>query len=410
MSTTTTASAPPAARQARKGPGRYDAVTAAKQSGGNGLPPDGLKALEQAGYTAALDNFLHELLSQNPEVPFWTYYASIAAKAGQTDRMLALARATLERQDLGAASKASLQQNLYAALLAAEVPAHWLRDALGRQLTEGEKARVAALGGWEALMETLRRRLEEQQARHEGGSRWIGSGGTSPFGAHGYNPEGIRLGGRGGSRRAVKVWDRREFRNLDDTVELGTRNIKLALRRLRRWAREGAAEELDLGATIRRTAEQGWLDVITRPERHNAVKVLLFLDAGGSMDSHVRVVEELFSAARSEFTRTCVTGSLRTRTRGGMSCDLRATTCCGCATRTPAATRRRSGAAGPSGCSVRTRRRLFRRWSSTIFWIRSRRAGWVRRTRTSFCLSPRSHRDFRRSSGWNRGRALRCWR
>jgi uncharacterized protein with von Willebrand factor type A (vWA) domain len=151
-------------------------------------------------------------------------------------------------------------------------------------------------------MEALRKRLEEQQGRHQGGSKWIGTAGTSPFGAYGYNPEGVRMGQEESRhQRAVKVWDRRAFRNLDDTVEIGTRNIKLALRRLRRWAREGAAEELDLGTTIRRTAEQGWLDVVTRPERRNAVKVLLFLDVGGSMDPHVRVVEELFSAARSEF-------------------------------------------------------------------------------------------------------------
>jgi uncharacterized protein with von Willebrand factor type A (vWA) domain len=151
-------------------------------------------------------------------------------------------------------------------------------------------------------METLRERLREQQGRHQGGSKWIGTAGTSPFGAYGYNPEGVRIGqDESRHRRAVKVWDRREFRNLDDNVEIGTRTIKIALRRLRRWAREGAAEELDLGGTIRRTAEQGWLDVVTRPERHNAVKVLLFLDVGGSMDMHVQVVEELFSAARSEF-------------------------------------------------------------------------------------------------------------
>ena len=149
-------------------------------------------------------------------------------------------------------------------------------------------------------MQALAERLREQQGRHQGGSKWIGTAGTSPFGAYGYNPEGVRIGQDAGRHgRAVKVWDRREFRNLDDTVELGTRNIKLALRRLRRWAREGAADELDLAATIRRTAEQGWLDVVTRPERHNAVKVLLFLDVGGSMDPHVRLVEELFSAARA---------------------------------------------------------------------------------------------------------------
>jgi uncharacterized protein with von Willebrand factor type A (vWA) domain len=184
----------------------------------------------------------------------------------------------------------------------AELPTEWLRKLAEKHLTPEERAAVLALGGFEALMKALADRLREQQGRHQGGSKWIGTAGTSPFGAFGYNPEGIRLG-QDGSRhqRAVKVWDRRDFRNLDDTVELGTRNIKVALRRLRRWAREGAADELDLGATIRRTAEQGWLDVITRPERHNAVKVLLFLDVGGSMDPHVRVVEELFSAARSEF-------------------------------------------------------------------------------------------------------------
>jgi hypothetical protein len=182
------------------------------------------------------------------------------------------------------------------------LPEDWLRKLAERHLTEEERAAIEAMGGFEALMETLRARLREQAGRHQGGSKWIGTAGASPFGAWGYNPEGVRIGqdeGRHG--RAVKVWDRREFRNFDDTVEIGTRTIKLALRRLRRWAREGAADELDLGATIRRTAERGWLDVVTRPERRNAVKVLLFLDVGGSMDPHVRMVEELFSAARSEF-------------------------------------------------------------------------------------------------------------
>jgi uncharacterized protein with von Willebrand factor type A (vWA) domain len=184
----------------------------------------------------------------------------------------------------------------------AELPAEWLRKLAEKHLTPEDRAAVDALGGFEALMKALADRLREQQGRHQGGSKWIGTAGNSPFGAFGYNPEGIRLGqDESRHQRAVKVWDRRDFRNLDDTVELGTRNIKVALRRLRRWAREGAADELDLGATIRRTAEQGWLDVITRPERYNAVKVLLFLDVGGSMDPHVRVVEELFSAARSEF-------------------------------------------------------------------------------------------------------------
>jgi len=184
----------------------------------------------------------------------------------------------------------------------ADLPADWLEKLAERQMTEAEKAEVEALGGFEALMETLRKRLDEQTGRHQGGNKWIGTAGTSPFGAHGYNPEGVRIGQDGSRhRRAVKVWDRREFRNLDGEVELGTRNIKVALKRLRRWARDGAVEELDLDGTIRATAEHGYLDVQTRPERRNAVRVLLFLDAGGSMDPHVRVVEELFSAARSEF-------------------------------------------------------------------------------------------------------------
>jgi uncharacterized protein len=188
------------------------------------------------------------------------------------------------------------------ALLTAELPSDWLRDRLARHLTEAEKSRVASLGGWEALMETLRKRLEEQNSRHQGGSKWIGTGGTSPYGAHGYHPEGIRLGGHGGNRRAVKVWERREFANLDDAAELGRRNVKLALRRLRRFARQGAAETLDLDATIDATARRaGLLDVRLVPERHNAVKVLLFLDVGGSMDEHVRICGELFAAARGEF-------------------------------------------------------------------------------------------------------------
>jgi uncharacterized protein with von Willebrand factor type A (vWA) domain len=187
-------------------------------------------------------------------------------------------------------------------LEAVDLPADWLAKLAEKHLTEEEKAAIEALGGFEKLMETLRERLREQQGRHQGGSKWIGTAGTSPFGAYGYNPEGVRIGqDESRHRRAVKVWDRREFRNLDDTVELGTRNIKVALKRLRKWARDGAAEELDLDGTIRATAEHGYLDVQVRPERRNAVKVLLFLDIGGSMDPHVKVVEELFSAARGEF-------------------------------------------------------------------------------------------------------------
>lgn len=186
--------------------------------------------------------------------------------------------------------------------LKADIPEDWLKAMSERFLTEEEKKQIEALGGWDKLMETLRKRLEEQKSRHEGGSKWIGSRGTSPFGNSGYNPEGVRIGQREGRQgRAVKVWDKREYKNLDDTVELGTRNIKVALRRLRQWARDGAATELDLPGTIRDTADKGYLDLRLVPERHNAVKVLLLLDVGGSMDPHVRLCEELFSAARSEF-------------------------------------------------------------------------------------------------------------
>ena len=187
--------------------------------------------------------------------------------------------------------------------LLAVIPAQWLRANAMLTLSDEDKKLIESLGGWDKLMETLRQRLAEQKERHEGGSKWIGTRGTSPFGAYGYNPEGVRIGQEGSrNRRAVKVWDKREFRNLDDTVELGTRNIKVALRRLRRFAREGAPEELDLDDTIRSTARNaGWHDLKMVPERHNAVKVLLFLDIGGSMDDHIRICEELFSAARGEF-------------------------------------------------------------------------------------------------------------
>lgn len=193
-------------------------------------------------------------------------------------------------------------EELFEALLAT-IPHEWLQRMGERTLSEEEKARIEALGGWDKLIETLKKRLEEQKGRHQGGSKWIGTGGTSPFGAYGYNPEGIRIGqDESRNRRAVKVWDAREFRNLDDTIELGTRNIKLALRKLRRFAREGAADQLDLDGTIDSTARNaGLLDLKFVPERHNAIKVLLFLDVGGSMDDHVRVCEELFSAARTEF-------------------------------------------------------------------------------------------------------------
>jgi len=186
--------------------------------------------------------------------------------------------------------------------IAAEIPEDWLKLLTEKYFTEVDKKQIEALGGWDKLMETLKERLEEQKKRHQGGSKWIGTGGTSPFGSGGYNPEGIRIGNEGKRQgRAVKVWEKREYKNLDDNVELGTRNIKVALRRLRRFARKGAPDEFDLDNTIDATARAGYLDIKMRPERRNAIKVLLFFDAGGSMDPFIRTCEELFSAARSEF-------------------------------------------------------------------------------------------------------------
>ena len=186
--------------------------------------------------------------------------------------------------------------------LTAEIPIEWLKKLTEKYLTEEEKKQIEALGGLEKLLETLRQRLAEQKGRHQGGKKWIGTAGTSPFGAYGYNPEGVRIGqDTNRNFRAVKVWDKREFRDLDGDVELGTRNIKIALRRLRKFARTGAPEELDLDGTIKGTAHKGYLDILMRPERHNTIKVLLFFDIGGSMDWHVKATEELFSAARTEF-------------------------------------------------------------------------------------------------------------
>jgi hypothetical protein len=183
----------------------------------------------------------------------------------------------------------------------ADLPEEWLKAVAEKYLTPEEMTRIESLGSWDEIMATLKQRLAEQEGRHQGGSKWIGTGGTSPFGNGGYNPEGVRIGGESRHHRAIKVWDQREFRNLDSTRELGTRNIKVALRRLRRFAREGAADELDIDGTIDGTARQGWLDVRMRPERRNAVKLLLFLDVGGSMDPWVTLCEELFSAATAEF-------------------------------------------------------------------------------------------------------------
>ena len=184
----------------------------------------------------------------------------------------------------------------------AQIPEEWLKLLTDRYFTEEEKNQIESLGGWDKLMETLQKRLEEQEKRHEGGSKWIGTGGTSPYGSGGYNPEGVRIGNQGKRQgRAVKVWDKREYKNLDDEVALGTRNIKMALRRLRRFARKGAPDEFDLDGTIDATARAGYLDIQMRPERRNMIKVLLFFDVGGSMDPYVRTCEELFSAARTEF-------------------------------------------------------------------------------------------------------------
>ena len=187
-------------------------------------------------------------------------------------------------------------------VIEALIPDDWLRSEFVKQLSEEDKAKIESLGGLEKLIDEFKKRLEEQEKRHEGGNKWVGTGGTSPFGNDGFHPEGIRVGGQGKNKKAVKVWDRRDFKNLDDSVEIGTRNIKVALRRLRKFARTGSADELDLDDTISSTAKNaGFLDIKMVPERHNAVKVLLFLDVGGSMDPHVKVCEELFSAARSEF-------------------------------------------------------------------------------------------------------------
>ena len=187
-------------------------------------------------------------------------------------------------------------------VIEALIPDDWLRSEFVKQLSDEDKAKIESLGGLEKLIDEFKKRLEEQEKRHEGGNKWVGTGGTSPFGNDGFHPEGIRVGGQGKNKKAVKVWDRRDFKNLDDSVEIGTRNIKVALRRLRKFARTGSADELDLDDTISSTTKNaGLLDIKMVPERHNAVKVLLFLDVGGSMDPHVKVCEELFSAARSEF-------------------------------------------------------------------------------------------------------------
>jgi len=255
-------------------------------------------AVRKAGVPASLNEYLALLEALDKGVIY-----------GSVDDFYALSRIALvkdeayfDRFDLAFAAYFKGVQAIPDAIVT-DIPAEWLRKMAERWLTDEEKAKIESLGGWDKLMETLKKRLEEQKARHQGGSKWIGTAGTSPFGAYGYNPEGIRIGQEGGrNRSAVKVWDKREFRDYDTDRELGIRNIKMALRRLRRFARDGAPDILDLDGTIRSTAKNaGWLDIRMVPELHNAVKVLLFLDVGGTMDDHVQVVEELFSAARTEF-------------------------------------------------------------------------------------------------------------
>ncbi|WOK36990.1 vWA domain-containing protein [Sphingomonas sp. C3-2] len=256
-----------------------------------------LDALRQAGIPASLKEHLvlldalqRDVIEQRPEEFYYLARATLVKDEAMLDRF----------DQVFAKVFKGIESDLSTST--AEIPEEWLRKVAELYLTPEQMAEIEKLGSWEEIMETLKKRLEEQQGRHQGGNKWIGTGGTSPFGAYGYNPEGIRIGqAEGRHGRAIKVWDKREFKNLDTTRELGTRNIKVALRRLRRFARQGAATELDIDGTIDGTARQGWLDIHMRPERHNAVKLLLFLDIGGSMDPHIRLCEELFSAATTEF-------------------------------------------------------------------------------------------------------------
>jgi len=255
-----------------------------------------LDELRAAGIPASLKEHLTllaaldaEVIERTPEAFYYLARATYVKDEGLLDRF----DQVFAKVFRGIATSYGTQPH--------EVPAEWLKAVAEKYLTPEEIARIDSLGSWDEIMETLRKRLEEQQGRHQGGNKWIGTGGTSPYGNSGYNPEGVRIGGESVHKRALKVWDQRAFRNLDNTRELGTRNIKVALRRLRRFAREGAADELDIDGTIDGTARQGWLDVRMRPERRNAVKLLLFLDVGGSMDPWVKLCEELFSAATAEF-------------------------------------------------------------------------------------------------------------
>ncbi|MEP2102323.1 MAG: VWA domain-containing protein [Parasphingorhabdus sp.] len=252
--------------------------------------------LRAAGITASLKEHLvllealdKEVIQRSPEEFYYLSRATFVKDEGLLDRF----DQVFSKVFKGIETSYGMQEE--------EIPLDWLKAVAEKYLTEEEMAEVKKLGSWDEIMETLKERLAEQEKRHEGGSKWIGTGGTSPYGNSGYNPEGVRIGGEGGQKKAVKVWDKREFQNLDHTKQLGTRNIKVAMRRLRRFAREGSADELDINSTINGTAKKGWLDIHMRPERHNAVKLLLFLDVGGSMDPFIKLCEELFSAATSEF-------------------------------------------------------------------------------------------------------------
>lgn len=255
-----------------------------------------LDELRAAGITASIKEHLvllealdREVIGRRPEEFYYLARATFVKDEGLLDRF----DQVFARVFRGIETQYGVEGK--------ELPEDWLRLVAEKYLSPEEMEKIGSLGSWEEIMETLKQRLEEQEGRHQGGSKWIGTGGTSPFGHGGYNPEGVRIGGESRHKRAIKVWEQREFRNLDSQKELGTRNIKVALRRLRRFAREGAADELDLDATVAGTARQGWLDIHMRPERHNAVKLLLFLDVGGSMDPHIHLCEELFSAATVEF-------------------------------------------------------------------------------------------------------------
>ena len=256
-----------------------------------------VEALRRGGIPASLKEHLlllealdAEVIPADPEQFYYLARATFVHDESQLDRF---------DQIFGSVFKGALTPA--GEDLTAAIPEEWLRLVAENYLTPEQMEAIKALGSWDEIMEALKQRLAEQEGRHQGGNKWIGTGGTSPFGHGGFNPAGVRIGGPGRHGRAIKVWEQREFRDLDGNRELGTRNIKVALRRLRRFAREGAADELDMDATIDGTARQGWLDVHLRPERHNAVKLLLFLDIGGSMDGHVKVAEELFSACRTEF-------------------------------------------------------------------------------------------------------------